>query len=153
MSEERYAAKTTVSVEKSQAEVTAILRKYGANRFGTMEDETSAYLMFEFKGLSVQMAVPLPPLSEFSRSEAGRTRMAAVAEEARAQAIRQRWRALVLAVKAKLEAVQIGISTVEKEFMAFVMMPDGRNLSDHLLPQLTKMVSDGKMPRLLLGSQ
>jgi hypothetical protein len=151
MSRAAYAQNTTVSVEKSQSEVTGILRKYGANRFGTMEDETSAYLMFDFKGLSVQMVVPLPPLSEFMRTDNGRTRSASVAEEARAQAIRQRWRALVLAVKAKLEAVSIGISTVEKEFMAFVMMPDGRQLADHVLPVLGEMVKTGKMPLMLQG--
>ncbi len=149
---ERYASKTTVTVEKSQAEVTAILRKYGAKKFGTMEDESQAYLMFEFKGLSVQIAVPLPAIEEFRRSDAGRTRTSDVAQEHRSQAIRQRWRALVLAVKAKLEAVEIGISTVEKEFMAFVMMPDGHSLSDHLLPQLQIMVENGQMPRLLLGA-
>lgn len=147
----RYAANTTVTVEKSQAEVTAILRKYGANRFGTMEDEKSAYLMFDFKGLSVQMEVPLPPLSEFSRTETGRPRGMAQQEDARSQAIKQRWRALVLAVKAKLEAVEIGISTVEKEFMAFVMMPDGRQLGDHVLPVLGEMVKTGKMPLMLGG--
>lgn len=151
MAGKRYAENTSVSVEKSQAEVTSILRRYGANRFGTMEDEFSAYLMFEFKGLSVQIAVPLPPLSEFRTTDTGRSRSQSVAEEARAQAIRQRWRALVLAVKAKLEAVEIGISTVEKEFLAFVMMPDGRQLSEHLIPELNKIVASGAMPKLLGG--
>ncbi len=146
-----YAENTSVSVEKSQMEVTGILRKYGAKKFGTMEDEEQAYLMFEFKGLSVQMIVPLPSIKEFMKTEAGRPRALNVAEDARSQVIRQRWRTLVLAVKAKLEAVQIGISTVEKEFMAFVMMPDGRALSDHILPQLEEMVTKGKMPLLLAG--
>jgi hypothetical protein len=147
----RYAEGTTVSVEKSQSEVTAILRKYGANRFGTMEDESTAFLMFEFKGLSVQIAVPLPDISEYSKTETGRIRATSAAEEARNQAIKQRWRALVLAVKAKLEAVEIGISTVEKEFLAFVMMPDGRQLSEHLIPKLQEIVASGNMPKLLGG--
>jgi hypothetical protein len=73
------------------------------------------------------------------------------AEEARNQAIRQRWRALVLAVKAKLEAVEVGISTIEKEFLAFVVMPDGRQLLDHLLPELQAIAASGKMPKLMLG--
>jgi len=146
-----YAEKTSVSVDKSQAEVKAILRRYGADRFGTMEEASKAFLMFEFKGLTIQMEVPLPDASEFSRTETGRSRTASSADEAHAQAIRQRWRALVLAVKAKLEAVEIGISTVEKEFMAFVMMPDGRNLSEHVLPELQKMAVSGQMPQLRLG--
>ena len=56
----RYAANTSVTVEKSQSEVQSILRKYGAERFGTMEDKDSAYLMFEYNHLMIQITVPLP---------------------------------------------------------------------------------------------
>lgn len=146
-----YAERTTVSVEKSQAEVTALLRRYGAKKFGTMEDETQAYLMFEYAGFSVQMTLPLPPAAEFTKTDTGKPRASSVAEAAREQAIRQRWRALLLVVKAKLEAAEIGISTVEKEFMAFIVLPGGQTLSDRLLPELRKMVSSGQMPKLLLG--
>ena len=54
-----------------------------------------------------------------------------------------------LAIKAKLEAVESGISTIEKEFLPFVVMPDGRTVSDHLLPNLKKYVVEGKMPSML----
>ena len=48
-----------------------------------------------------------------------------------------------------MEAIECGISTIEEEFMAFVIMPDGSPLSKHILPQLQKMVKTGKMPKLL----
>ncbi len=41
------------------------------------------------------------------------------------QACRQRWRALALLVKAKLEAVESGIVSFEEEFLAHVVLPDG----------------------------
>lgn len=145
----KYAQNTTVSVEKSQFEVQRILRKYGADKFGTMEDKDSAYLMFQYNDLMIQITVPLPQIDEFKFTEAGRKRTNKKAEESHSQAIRQRWRALVLAVKAKLEAVESGISTLEKEFMAFVVMPDGKQLGDHLLPELQSMAKTGKMPKLL----
>jgi hypothetical protein len=147
----KYAVTTSVSVEKSKEEVTKILRKYGADRFGTMEDRNKAYLMFEYNKLMIQIIIPLPNRDDFHFSEAGRKRKGPVVDSAYEQAIKQKWRALVLAVKAKLEAVESGISTIEQEFMAFVMMPDGRNLSEHVLPELENMSKDGKMPRLLLG--
>ncbi|MDR0720667.1 MAG: hypothetical protein LBF78_13600, partial [Treponema sp.] len=55
----------------------------------------------------------------------------------------------LLAIKAKLEAIECGISTIEKEFMAFVIMPNGISLGDHLIPELKKIAGTGKMPRLL----
>jgi len=65
------------------------------------------------------------------------------------QNVRQRWRALLLSIKAKLEAVDAGISTIEQEFLPFVVMPDGRTFSDHVLPQIESIASTGKMPKLL----
>jgi len=144
-----YANSTSVSVEKSQQEVQRILRKYGAERFGVMEDRTSAFLMFEYNKLMIQITVPLPDKKEFMSTDSGRSRKLIQVEQAYEQAIKQRWRALVLAVKAKLEAVESGISTLEKEFMAFVMMPDGKQLGDHLIPQLLQIAESGKMPKLL----
>lgn len=145
----KYAVNTNVSVEKSQAEVQKILRKYNADRFGIMEDRENAFLMFEYNNLRIQMTVPLPDKEEFKKTETGRSRKANQIEEAFNQAVRQRWRALVLAIKAKLEAVEIGISTIEQEFMAFVMMPDGKQLSEHLLPQIKEIANTGELPKLL----
>ena len=149
----RYASSTSVSVEKSQQEVQRILRNYGADRFGTMEDRESAHLMFEYNKLTIQITVPLPKREEFENTDTGRTRKKTQIDQAYEQAVRQRWRALVLAVKAKLEAVESEISTIEQEFMAFVIMPDGKRLGDKIIPQLGKMAETGEMPKLLDYSQ
>lgn len=145
----RYANNTTVSPEKSQSEIQRTLRKYGADRFGIMEEKTKAHVMFEYNGLSIQLSIELPNESEFTTTESGRSRTSTSIEASRDQAIKQRWRALLLAIKAKLEAIECGISTVEKEFLAFMIMPDGRPLSDHLIPKIHKIVKTGKMPKLL----
>jgi hypothetical protein len=147
----QYAKNTSVSIESSQREVQKILRKYGADRFGFMEDHTTAYLMFSFSNLQIQISVNIPSREGFEKTETGRIRKNSQIDQAHEQAVRQRWRALVLTVKAKLEAVETGISTIEKEFMAFVMMPDGKQLGDHLVPRLLQIAETGKMPRLLPG--
>lgn len=41
------------------------------------------------------------------------------------------------------------ISTIEKEFLAFVVMPWGKSLGEHLIPELESIAKTGKMPKLL----
>ena len=41
------------------------------------------------------------------------------------QACRQHWRALLLIIRAKSAAVESGITTLESEFLANVLLPDG----------------------------
>ena len=144
-----YAKNTNVSVSKSQAEVQNILRRYGADRFGTMEDKQNAYLMFEYNQLLIQIQVPMPDRNEFTHTPTGRKRSKDQIDREFEQSVRQKWRALVLAVKAKLEAIESGISSVEKEFLAFVVMHDGSHLSDHLIPKLKQIASTGQWPNML----
>lgn len=145
----KYANNTVVSPEKTQNDIRDTLRKYGAGRFGIMEEEDKAHVMFEYNNLMIQLTITLPKLEDFEKTEAGRSRKMSAARDAHCQAVRQHWRALLLAIKAKLEAIECGISTIEKEFLAFVVMPDGRNLGDHLIPELKKISTTGKMPKLL----
>ena len=55
--------------------------------------------------------------------DAGHT--AAAQQAAWEQVCRQRWRALLLIIRAKLEAVASGITTLENEFLANIVLPDG----------------------------
>jgi hypothetical protein len=145
----KYAQNTSVSIERSQAEIQKILRNYGAKRFGTMEDEDKLYLMFEYNNLSIQYDVPLPKKEEFLKTDMGRNRKQNQAQATYEQAIRQRWRAMVIGVKAKLEFINDGISTFEEEFGMKVIMPDGQTLGSHLIPDLKQIAASGKMPKLL----
>ena len=145
----KYANKTVVSPEKSQAEIQNTLRKYGADRFGTMEEKTKAHVMFEYSGLSIQISVDLPTKADFIKTKAGNSRSKNAIDASYDQAIRQKWRSLYLMIKAKLVGIEDNITTIEKEFMAFVIMPDGMPLSTHILPKLQTMVKTGKMPKLL----
>ena len=145
----QYASNTTVSPEKTQSDIRETLRRYGAEGFGIMEKGDKAFVMFEFSGLMIQLTVELPKKDDFEKTGAGRARKAKAVNDAYTQAIRQRWRALLLAIKAKPEAIECGISTIEKEFMAFVIMPDGKSLGDHLIPKLKEISSTGNMPKLI----
>ena len=52
--------------------------------------------------------------------------------------MRQRWRALALCIKAKLEAVECGITSFEEEFLAHVVMPNGQTFGKLALAQIER---------------
>jgi len=94
----------------------------------------------------------MPPKDsrEFTHTEGrGSKRSPQDAQKAWEQAGRQRWRALALAVKAKLEAVESQITSFETEFMAHIVMPNGKTAGEILLPQIEDSYKNGKMPSLL----
>lgn len=140
----RYAAKTRVAPEKSLDEIRRIVGRYGAHEFGTLQRdrERIAEVYFAFKNLRIKIGVTLPTRDQSKRTSTGRVRSQTSAiDEAHEQAVRQRWRALCLAIKAKLEAVDCGISTIEQEFMPFVVLHDGTTLGEHLVPRLKLIAS------------
>lgn len=140
----RYAIKTTVPVRRSRDEIENLLTKYGADSFAFMQDKGRVIIGFRITATSkqrvaVKMELPMPTTS---RSQSHFEQLQ-----------RSRWRALVLVVKAKLEACASGISTVEREFMADLVMPDGRTLTQHLGLQIDKMLVDNvRTPLMLTGA-
>lgn len=149
----KYAKKTDVSVEKTKAEIEATIRRYGAGRFMSGWDDEKAIVAFEMQERKIKFVLPVPNQKEkaFTHFKRGgywhpRTEKAALSEWE--QACRQRFRALALCIKAKFEAVECGIVSFEAEFMAHMVMPDGRTVAEHVLPQL----QSGQMPRLTFGN-
>jgi hypothetical protein len=82
--------------------------------------------------------LPRPTRKTFELSPGGLQRSRTQIDAAMVKADRQRWRALYLVVRAKLEAVEAGIAIFEEEFMAFIVVP-GKNqtLGEILLPRLS----------------
>ncbi|GJD92874.1 hypothetical protein [Methylobacterium iners] len=122
----RYAADTSVSTDKSIAEVRTTVRRYGATEFAHMESDTQAAITFTMRGRRIlfRLTMPDPKSRAFTHTEARRqARTPAAAREAWEQACRSRWRALALVIKAKLEAVEVGIVVFEDEFLANTMPP------------------------------
>ena len=65
------------------------------------------------------------------------------------QACRQRWRPLLLIIRAKLEAVESDITTLESEFLANIVLPNGGTVGDWLVPQIEEVYGTGRMPPML----
>jgi len=149
----QYAAGTEVSSDRSRSEIERTLRRYGASAFAYAWEGETAQIAFKLADRQVRFRLPLPDRDsrEFTVTATGRKRTTTAAEDAYEQAVRQRWRALALVIKAKLEAVEAGISTVEDEFMAHIALPDGRTVGDWLGPQLQVAYAQQAMPALLPG--
>lgn len=149
-----YATSTPVPVERSRAEIERLLQRYGASQFVSGWSGDTAAVGFVIGKLSIRFELPLPPKTadEFTKTPAGRQRHnTAAVHRAWEQACRSRWRALLLVIKAKLEAVEVGISTVEQEFLAWTVVPGtGETVYQQIGPKLLKAAETGQAPRLLL---
>jgi len=148
----RYAENTSVSVEKSKAEIEKILQRYGADQFMHGWDQERAMVIFHMCERQIRFILPLPDKNsnEFRYTPSKRkARSDDEALKAWEQACRQRWRALALAVKAKLEAVETGITTFEEEFMAHIMLPNGSTVGEYMIPQIQVAYETKSMTKLL----
>lgn len=148
----RYAEDTTVSTEKSRAEIEATLTRYGADQFMYGWDQEQAVVQFRMAGRHVRFLLPLPDKNddEFRMTPAKKYERSPTDQlKAWEQACRQRWRALALVVKAKLEAVETGITTFDDEFMAHLVLPDGSTVGQFMGPQIAAAYDHGTMPSML----
>ncbi|MEM9027083.1 MAG: hypothetical protein AAGC70_01820 [Pseudomonadota bacterium] len=148
----RYAADTSVSVAKTRADLEVLLDRYGAESVMLGRSTTEAIVgwMMRERKIIIRMKLPDPQAEEFKRTPSrNKVRTREAAHAAWEQACRSRWRALHLAIKAKLEAVEVGITTFEEEFLAHIVMPDGRPVGEHVLPGVSLAYRDGKVTPLL----
>jgi hypothetical protein len=117
-----YAHKTKVPVQRSRQALEDLLHRRGADGFASGWDAEAHRIEFIRQGVRIRFRLP--------RS----TKYAAAARE---QDDRRRWRALLLVVKAKLEAVDSGISVFEDEFLAHIVDPaTDRTVGEVLVPMI-----------------
>ena len=149
-----YASKTKVSSDKSKQEIERTLTRYGATEFLYGTKPEWAVIAFKMVGRQVRFMLPLPNRNspEFTQYDRGgfvHTRADTAANNLYEQAIRQRWRALALVIKAKLEACESGIAEFEDEFLAYVVLPNGKTMGEFAKPQIAHAYETGTMPPLL----
>lgn len=140
MTTRRYAEGTTVSVDASRGEITGILAKHGVQRMGWMADVDRDELMFELGGGSYRLTMVKPTLTEIRKLYPN-----AYNEQAKLDAEwRRRWRANVLLLKAKLEFVVSGDTTLDRELLPYRVLKGGQTVED--------MITSGGLPMLSAGT-
>lgn len=128
-----YAATTKVPVDQTRNEIERTLTRYGASRFAYFSEEGRAIIVFEAEDRRLRFDLPLP------QGDSDKI----------AQQRRQKWRALLLAIKSKLESVLSGIETFEEAFLAHVVMPDGITVGQHARIGIETAYKENKMQALL----
>lgn len=139
-----YAKATVVPVGRTQEHIRQALTKHGATGFAFGEDLSRGLVQFDMAGRRIRFILPYP-----TRPSTNATK---VSHKTHEQTLRSRWRAMLLAIKAKLECVEIGITTLEQEFMAHIVLPNGETVGDVMTPRIEQAYRSNKMPTLLLGN-
>ena len=124
----RYAATTRVPVDRSRAEVQEVLRRYGATRVAEAWLPGCAAVQFEIGGLVAKIEIPMPTSIEVAATLKRKRPTEVAIRRAVTQAERQRWRAFVLLLKAKLESVAMGVVSFEREFLAHLLLDNGTTI-------------------------
>lgn len=129
----RFAEDTKVGVDASAAEVKKRLRAAGADAIAVFEGGGRSVIAFTLEARQYRLTVPIPEGAKNA-----------------AQEERRAWRLLLLLVKAKLEAVREGATTIEREFFADLVMPNGATLITWAAPQVDEAYRVGHMPTSLM---
>lgn len=148
----KYAENTEVSSAKSKEDIERILTRYGAGKFMYGWEGSRAVVLFEARGKRVRFVLPLPDRNsrDITHTPArGTLRSREQQDQAYEQAVRQKWRALALTIKAKLEAVESGISVFESEFLGKIVLPSGETVEEYMIPQVEAAYKNGIMPPML----
>lgn len=150
-----YARTTTVDESKTKEDIERVLRRYGATSFVSGWDADRAMIGFTVRGRQVRFVMPMPDRQarEFTHTPERKTpRTKAAADKEFEQAVKSRWRSLYLVIKAKLEAVETGLVTFEEEFAMHTVLPSGRTVAEHVLPEIEQAYLTGVVrPMLALG--
>jgi hypothetical protein len=147
----KYAAGTDVPSDRSRTEIERTLIRYGATNFIYGWEKDRVVIAFTAEGRQVRFLVPMPDPGddEFTLTPTRKRRSPTEAAKAYEQAVRQRWRALSMLVKADLEAVALGVVTFEDRFLAHIVMPDGRTVADMVRSGVDEAYRTGQVRELL----
>lgn len=144
-----YARRTKVAPDRSKAEIERLLMRFGADQFIYGHGDGRAMIGFRMKGKLVRIEIPIPSADEFEKGPKGKARSGKQIDQAWAQELRRRWRAMALIIKAKLEAIESGVVEFEKEFLAHFVLPDGSTVGEWMAPQVEAAYETKAMPPLL----
>jgi hypothetical protein len=131
----RYAESTSVPVDRSKAELEKLLQAHGANQVGIATDYATRGAIVTFRLADRHVRLRVPEIPKDARKAD--------------QLERANWRRVVLICKAKLEIIADGFSSLEREFLSDILLPNGMTVHEALSKQLGDSYRTGKMPPLL----
>lgn len=128
MTVRRYAEGTKVTIASSRAEIMGILAKHGVEKQATAVGPDGDQIIFELQGKQFRLSILKPTLAEIRRMYPN-----AYDEQAKMDGEhRRRWRANVMLLKAKLEFIDSGDTTLEREMMPYMVTSGGQTVGELL---------------------
>lgn len=124
----RFAEDTKVPVNQSVAEIGKTVARYGGEQFIYAVAEDRVVVGFTKDGRQVRFQV---------------------SQSADAQDNQRLCRALLLVLKAKLEAVESGVAIFDDEFLAAIVLPDGKLVAHYAKTALVTAYETREVPPLL----
>lgn len=147
-----FAENTTVPVEKSIAEIISLVKRSGAERIAQYDEPERFTVEFTMCSRMVRFRVAIPSMESMNtRDGRGRAPTRQQRIDRAAQAARQRARALLLVIKAKLESVSSEVETFEQAFLSNVVMADGATVYERIAEPVAQEYATGGTAMLLLG--
>ncbi len=137
----RYAEGTVVAVEKSRSEMQTLLSKHGVQEMAWGSKPSGDVLHFALGGYQHELRIVRPDVAAMRELHAKGYRTPGSTWELAAEAEwRRRWRANLMLLKMKLEFIDSGESTLERELLPMRLLRDGRTLE--------QAVEAGSLPML-----
>lgn len=127
-----FAHNTKVPSAKTRMEIETMLARHKCAQYGTVTDYTTNIARVQFRAHDriVRFEIGLPKPNERDAE----------------QRERQRWRQLLLVIKAKLESVENNIASFEEEFLAHIVLPNDQTVGPTLAPFIAAAYKTGQMP-------
>lgn len=147
-----YAENTTVPMKRSIAEIVSLVKRAGAERVAQYEDLDSFSIAFDLGGRHIRFRVALPGIDAVPAVRGDRRRRTTAELIAKRDAMqRQRARALLLVIKAKLESVESQVETFEEAFLANIIMADGATVYERIAEPIAIEYASGRADQLLIS--
>ena len=137
-----FAERTKVPITQTRSEIEHLLTKAGATSFANAWEEKRASRQFRLNERIIRFNLPLPKSAKATATGRERNQV----EQQR----KQKWRGLLLTIKAKLESVESGIEQFDSAFMAQIVMPGNTTVEEMALPAIQAAYKSGKAPKMLL---
>jgi hypothetical protein len=125
-----FAARTRVPIENTKTDIERLVKKFGAKGFSSGWQNDRARVEFLLGDRHIRFTVM-------------------VAGDA--QSARQRWRALLLMIKARFAAIEAKIVTTEQAFVGDIVTPDGRTVYEAIREPIA-LAYRTNVPVALLGA-
>jgi hypothetical protein len=149
-----FAEGTTVPVEKTRVEIERLLKDAGAVEYATAARPGGASITFRLCDRWVRFDLVIPGTDDKRFKFDRRRWINGESTKKRLQEAEERrlWRALLLVLKAKLEAARSGVATFESEFLAYIVVAGGRTVGQDIIPQIREAYDGGRFRTLQLGT-